>query len=372
MVTLVVSDLHLGTQSGSDLLRRPALRGPLLDALQDVDRLVLLGDTLELRQRPLAAVLQIARPFFEEVGERMRGRPVVMVAGNHDHALIWAWSEARRLARAREPLSLSESIDPAASEVTRRIARWLEPAELQIAYPGLWLRPDVYALHGHYIDCHLTIPTVERLATSLMARVVGDPRRDGSAPDSYEAALTPLYAWVHEVAQTQSGGRAAAGGAQVSARMWRRLAAGPRPRPLAARVAAGTLVPLAVAAANRAGLGPFGSDIGAVELRRAGLRAISEVAARLGIEADHLLYGHTHRAGPFPGDDRSEWIGPGGMALMNTGSWMYQRHFLSASPNESPYWPGTAVRVADSGPPELVGLLDDRGHDELDVHRRDG
>ena len=36
---------------------------------------------------------------------------------------------------------------------------------------------------------------------------------------------------------------------------------------------------------------------------------------------------------------------------MNTGCWGYQPHFLSAEPNRSPYWPGTAIRVEDDGPP---------------------
>ena len=48
--TLVISDLHLGRNDGRDLLRRPDLRTPLLEALDDVDRLVILGDGLELRE----------------------------------------------------------------------------------------------------------------------------------------------------------------------------------------------------------------------------------------------------------------------------------------------------------------------------------
>ncbi len=38
---------------------------------------------------------------------------------------------------------------------------------------------------------------------------------------------------------------------------------------------------LGVAALNRAGLGPLGTDLSSGELRRAGLRAMGEVAARL-------------------------------------------------------------------------------------------
>jgi hypothetical protein len=45
---------------------------------------------------------------------------------------------------------------------------------------------------------------------------------------------------------------------------------------------------------------------------------------------------------------------------VNTGSWSYARVFLTATPGESPYWPGTCVIVEDSGPPSIVRLLQDR------------
>ena len=40
-----------------------------------------------------------------------------------------------------------------------QLADWAAPARVRVAYPGLWVRPDVYATHGHYLDCHLTMPT---------------------------------------------------------------------------------------------------------------------------------------------------------------------------------------------------------------------
>ena len=74
---------------------------------------------------------------------------------------------------------------------------------------------------------------------------------------------------------------------------------------------------------------------------------------RLGIRAEYVIVGHSHRSGPWPADDRTEWTAPGGARIMNTGSWTYQPHFLTATPNESPYWPGTAVLVEETGPPRL-------------------
>ena len=47
----------------------------------------------------------------------------------------------------------------------------LSPALVEIAYPGVWLADGVYALHGHQLDLHMTMPTIERVAVALSARV---------------------------------------------------------------------------------------------------------------------------------------------------------------------------------------------------------
>ena len=72
MRTLIVSDLHLGSLSGADLLRRTELRASLLEALDGVDRLVLLGDVLELRHGPVREAMSAAQPFFEDARARAR------------------------------------------------------------------------------------------------------------------------------------------------------------------------------------------------------------------------------------------------------------------------------------------------------------
>ena len=52
MKTAVISDLHLGLISGGDGLRDPEIRAVLAAELRGADRLVLLGDAIELRERP--------------------------------------------------------------------------------------------------------------------------------------------------------------------------------------------------------------------------------------------------------------------------------------------------------------------------------
>ena len=123
--------------------------------------------------------------------------------------------------------------------------------------------------------------------------------------------------------------------------------------------------PLAVAVLNRAGLGPLRSEVSGPELRRAGLLAMGEVAARLELGDAHVVFGHTHRPGPLPGDDRNEWLGRSGARLVNCGSWTYAGIFLGESAADSPYWPGAAVLVEDSGAPQVLQLLGDRTRAEL-------
>ncbi len=375
--TLIISDLHLGSATRVDVLRRPELRAPLLEALEDVERLVLLGDVLELRHGPRREALAAARPFFEDLGRVMGAPPareVVVVAGNHDHALVEPWLERRSELQASVPAALGVEqrfAAAAASPMAAQLAEWAAPARLSVAYPGLWVRPDVYAAHGHYLDVHLTIPTMERLGIGAMGRLLRRPASAFAGADDYEAVTIPVFAWIDAIARQASTGDALNGGMTV--RAWRALGGGsrrvarPRGGALRARALARAFS-LAVAALNRAGLGPFNADLSSGELRRAGLHAMGEVARRLDLKPPHpayVVFGHTHRAGPLSGDLAQEWRAAGGARLVNAGCWTYDAHFLSSAPGKSPYWPGGCVLVDDDGPPLLRGLLEDRPHVEL-------
>jgi DNA repair exonuclease SbcCD nuclease subunit len=95
--TAIVSDLHLGGSLGEDLLRDASIRRLLLDEIGSADRLVVLGDGLELRELPLPKALAAARPFFEELGEAMAGREILIIPGNHDHRLAEPLLEAEAM-----------------------------------------------------------------------------------------------------------------------------------------------------------------------------------------------------------------------------------------------------------------------------------
>jgi len=356
--TLVISDLHLGMRSGADILTRPLALEILLERLDGVERLVLLGDTLELRHGPARDALARAEPVMRAIGDALgAGREVVIVPGNHDHAIGAGWLDWRGRRVEPEPLSLEERT-PAdrASWIAKRLASWLSPADVAIAYPGLWLREDVYAIHGHYLDAHVVIPTIERLAAGIMARLVG-AIPDPAKPDDYEAVLAPIYALSHSSAQRGLPHRATIG-SHSAAGTWTALDGAGTRAGRARALALALPFRAGVLAANRAGLGPLQANLGVQELRRAGLVAMMEVTRRMRLAPAHLVFGHTHRTGKLPTDSGLGWRTPGGTQLHNAGNWIFETLFMRrGSSSANPYWPGGAIALDADGPPRLERLL---------------
>jgi hypothetical protein len=370
MRTVIVSDLHLGSGISADLLGRPRFREPLLAELEGADRVVLLGDVIEFRDRPLAEALEISAGFFADLAEAVTDAEVILVPGNHDHYVIQGWLERRRLDEIG-PLELEHRTEPEGA-----IAKLLGPlGEVAIAYPGVWLREDVYATHGHYLDRHLTIPTFERLGVAAVERILGPPPTGPDplappdelppqiTPDEYERVQAPVYALLFALAQGVVPGRV--GPASPSARLWAAFGGGDtRVARLRGWLLGSVALPGAVGVANRLGLGPVRSDLSPGALTRAGLAAVAETIRRLGIEAPHFVFGHTHRRGPLLGEEEG-WEVDGVTGLWNTGSWVYSPTLLGSTAATSPYWPGTVGVIDDEGPPELRHLLDSVSREEL-------
>jgi Calcineurin-like phosphoesterase len=359
VTTAIVSDLHLGAVSRADVARRPAAVERLVAAAAAADRLVVLGDLLELRERPAAAVLEDVEPVLRALGDATAGKPVIVVPGNHDHQLVGAALERRRLAGAG-PLPASSELAPLPDELGGQLAALMPRSELTFAYPGVWLRDDVYATHGHYLDAHLSVPRVECLLAAGVERWGTRVGRGGPAtPDDYEAILSPIYALAHAVAQNARA-RPAARGGNLSRHVWGMATGNGGGAARVRRLLVGrAAIPAAVAAINAAGLGPFSADLSGEELRRSGLEAMCEVAERLDVGAAHVVFGHTHRAGPLAGDDPSQWSLPGGGRLTNTGSWVEERVFFDSDGARNPYWPGRVTLLEDTGPPRIETLLDE-------------
>lgn len=348
MITAVISDLHLGTHG--TVLSSAEVRARLREQLERADQVVLLGDVVDLRYAPLRRVLERARPILEEIGSAA-GR-VVLVPGNHDHQLAAPIVDRHRLDGT--PLGLEQTADSGFSGAAAPVAEWLGGAT--IAYPGIWLRPDVYATHGHYLDCHMTVPRPEVVFASVAQRLTGRiPAR--ATPADYETALGPLYSVAYELAQAPRRTALAAGG---PARAWQTLkVSGWRVFDSrsgnASRRANGLVIAAAVAALNRAGLGPFRADLSGDELGRAARAAMREVVSRLELDAEYVIFGHTHR--------------PGGTKLINAGSWGVSPNWPAVAARDDPYRAGTCVLVEETGSPRLVNLLDGVPASELEPTR---
>ena len=344
MHTAVISDLHLGTRSRIDLLRRPEVRARLVEALRGFDELVLLGDAIELRDRPLGEALAVAEPFLEEAGAAIGNGRAVLVPGNHDHAL------ARAAAGDRRPRN----------GFTRDVtgARGVLPAirdrlgiPLVVAYPSHSPRPDVWMTHGHYLDGHSSAPTFECAASEALGLLRRRPSALAREVDDYEAVLAPTYALFYAIAQRRRVQRLADEGKRIVREVERRL--GTRgPDDPDREPAPGGPPPPSLGGAR------FGPAPG--ELRRPGILPLRRVLDRLGIEAEHVVFGHTHRTGPVLGDDMGLWV-DGSTSLTNTGSWVYEPAYVGSLGPAGPYWPGTLVGIGDAGPPVVHRLLPDIG-----------
>lgn len=358
MRTAIVSDLHLGGNSGTDLAADPELRRVMLEELGSADRIVLLGDTVELRDRPLGDALELATPFLRELGEAASGGEIILVPGNHDHRLAEPLLDRRALGRPRR-LGLEHIYRPGAG-VGASVAKRLGRKDLVLAYPGIHLRDDVYATHGHYLDCHLNLPRLESLAVAALIRIGGEiPNPAG--PDDYERTLAPLYSAAYGFAQARITQRIT-GHSHPSAKAWARLRAGPDGG-LRGRLVSSVLFPATVHAARRLLRRPFESDISPHAISRLGLEAMRDVVERLRIESQYVVFGHTHRAGPAPAD--GEWTVAGGPRLHNTGTWSWAMSLCLAPDGGRGFWPGTVTWLDETGAPERRQLLGDHPPEQL-------
>ncbi len=360
MKTAVISDLHLGNLVASDLVRDPEICVTLLDELSAADRVVLLGDILELRDRPAGEIVERSAPFLELLGTAVGSEgEVIYVPGNHDHRLAEAVLDRRTLGPPAR-LGLEQRFEPT-TDLAAQLAELTRPARFNLAYPGLRLRDDVYAIHGHYLDCHMAIPTIECLSAAVTMRMVG-AIPDPAEVDDYERAVGPIYGFSWGFAQSR-GPERIGGGARPTASAFRRLSK------VRSRAGGGLLgsvaFPLAARGVGRALQRHFDTDISPQNISRAGLAAIREALRRLQVDAEHVIFGHTHRPGPLEGDDVSAWELANGAKLHATGCWNWSPGLCGPTPEQSLYWPGTVTWIEETGPPRRTELLHDRSRRDL-------
>jgi UDP-2,3-diacylglucosamine pyrophosphatase LpxH len=306
--TLVISDLHLGQRGGVSVLERPTPLAALLGVLAEYDRLVLLGDIVELQDAGASYSYPVAEPVLRTIAERMGPeKQLVMVPGNHDHGLVGEWARGRGAALEREDV-----VPMDASPLLAQVVSWLEATRVEIRYPGVWLGDDIWATHGHYLNQFLrpvssvglrarprVRPQTPAAFELLSKRSAKPPMREGLPPER----------WLDRHIPSQLA-------------------------PLTTRV------------------------LGAQMVRHA-LPAFAESARALGVEAEWIIFGHVHRRGPRDGDDLDRWRDAvSGARLLNTGSWRYEPVVARGQRPSSRYWPGGAVSIDDDGVPRSIGLLD--------------
>ncbi len=333
MSTLALSDLHLGSRLRHDVLTQPEPLHRLIHALEGVERLVLLGDVVELLEEQADRAMDVAEPILRLIGRTLGpDREVIFVPGNHDRALVAAW-----IRRVGAGLAVDSRVPLDASPELARVTSWLAPARVRVHYPGVRLAPGVWATHGHYLDRHLLPEAAFGVTRGLLGRVP----RPGAVPIDYERAGGPSLT-------------------RLEALVIKAL-----PRPLAAladdiaELIRASTMPLAPRRLLRPGMARITASLLGTQMRHASLPALSHVVGRLGIDAEWVLFGHVHRLGPLLGDLEPRWRGPQGRPrLLNTGSWVYEPLLVHNATAPHPYWPGGAVTLEDDRAPRAVGLLD--------------
>ena len=215
----LISDLHLGILSGVDVARDPSVRARLVEAVSGADHVVLLGDVLEMRERRVADLLEIARPLFDELGEVTAGQAADRRArqprSRPRGALARPPAPRRRRAGGRG------RVDGRAGDgLLGRLAARMPHTHMSVAYPGLRVRPDVYVTHGHYLDVPLTVPRIESVAASVVARLAG-PRATAPRPRPTTRRRSARSTRSSAGSRTAPATPRCAAGGQLSRRVWR-------------------------------------------------------------------------------------------------------------------------------------------------------
>ncbi len=402
MRALVISDTHFGAWTGRDLLREELFLERLAPQLEGIDELIFLGDLFDFLFGSVGNAVDAADGLLRLIAEKLPGKRLVFLAGNHDHHLVHRDAENRLEAQLASGLSPTEEGSRAAGDDPDRpgpgffrsfLARRLPGVEVEIAYPA-YSFAGVLCTHGHYLDPHARLAGSrgDRLLTrTLWGIATGGPEQPKTIAD-YESVTTLLTEWLYIAAQMPHGTHAQQNVFRAAQRVGRvgsalglplrgakRLAAELRDRGIGDGSAGSGLPseehfdsvvraeterqrreqPAPEAAWPRPAY-PAASVVSPSDPSEHALEAFAQVVANLGWnrEADRIVFAHTHQ--PLAcvrssGDSRTRY--------WNTGSWIYEPD-LGSRQAYARYlryaWPGTAVAIDDEEPePRAIELLAD-------------
>jgi hypothetical protein len=323
------------------VLSRPAALDALLGAIEGCERLVLLGDTIELPEPGDSGAFAVADPILRAIGATVgRAGEIVLVPGNHDDGLIREWLRARA-----DDLAVDSPVPATATSALAHTVACLAPARVSVRYPGVWLNDAIWATHGHYLDHHLFPIGAYGIARRWRARGAGPTW----TPLDYERALVADRARL----EVRLPGPLAELFEDLSelARAWTM----PRRQPRRSRLHPSRLVNRLLSPRHA----PLTAKMLSGQMRRFSIPALVTVVEHLGIDADWVLFGHVHRLGPLQGDDPEQWAAQGGRPrIANSGSWLYEPLLVHRASPPHPYWPGGAIVLEDGQEPRPIGLLD--------------
>lgn len=400
MRALVISDTHFGAWTGRDLLAEELFLERLAPALEGIDELIFLGDLYDWLFGSVGEGVDASDGLLRLIAERLPGKRLVFLAGNHDHHLVHRDAENRleaRLAAGHSPLLSGEPADgpgpPGPGYFRSFLARRLPGIEVEIAYPT-YSFAGVLCTHGHYLDPHarLSGSRGDRLLTRVLWGIATGGPEDPKTIADYESTITLLTEWLYIAAQMPHGTHAQqnvframqrAGKVIATlglpARGVKRLTAELRDRGLGDSAPGASLPseehfdqvvraevarqrreqPMPQAALPHSAY-PAASVISPSDPSEHALEAFARVVENLGWarEADKIVFAHTHQ--PLADvrssrDSRTRY--------WNTGSWIYEPD-LGSRQAYARYlhyaWPGTVVVIDDKEPePRLLELLAD-------------
>ena len=208
---LVISDTHFGAWTGRDLLREDFFLERLAPQLEGIDELIFLGDLFDFLFGSVAEAVERSAGLLALIAEKMKGKKLVFLAGNHDHHLVHRDAENRLEAALAAGEAPSEDGAPPAEPpgpafFQSFLERRLPGVEVEIAYPT-YSFAGVLCTHGHYLDPHARLggSRGSRLLTrTLWAIAAGGPEEPKCIED-YESVITLLTEWLYIAAQMPHG-----------------------------------------------------------------------------------------------------------------------------------------------------------------------
>ncbi len=365
MKALVISDMHFGAWTGRDILREPESLALLAAQLDDVDEVIILGDLFDLLFGRMEDAFRSAEPLLAMLREKLAGKRVVFLAGNHDFHVVLREREA-----IRETELAGEEPGPELEERVRNglyfrrfLKGRLEGVDVQFRYPT-YTFGKVLCTHGHYLDPHARDhgSRGDRLLGRLLWSIALGGGFRPETVQQYDAVSALLTEELYTLAQLPHGTEAQRkvyAAAQRLATTIRRIEA---PLESMSRVARRTRRGEAGPEIDRRpvqdGMPASYSlrHIRPTDPREKAVNAFAQVVRNLGWdrETDQIVFAHTHQ--PLAGCEL-----PGTRArVWNSGSWIYEPDLSSKGAYERYLryaWPGSAILIdTDGAEPQLLEL----------------